>query len=33
MLHAKQIEFYDSDEKVIVSTKNDYGLSDFKKNI
>ena len=33
MLHAKQIEFYDSDEKVIVSTKDDYGLSDFKKNI
>lgn len=33
MLHAKQIEFYDNGEKIIVSTDNDYGLLDFKKNI
>jgi len=33
MLHAKQIEFYDNGEKIIVSTDSDYGLLDFKKNI
>lgn len=32
MLHAKQIEFYDNGEKIIVSTDNDYGLLDFKKS-
>lgn len=32
MLHAKQIEFYDNGEKIIVSTDSDYGLLDFKKS-
>ena len=32
MLHAKQIEFQDNGEKIIISTDDDYGLSDFKKS-
>ena len=33
MLHAKQIEFQDNGEKIIISTDNDYGLSEFRKSI
>jgi len=33
MLHAKQIEFQDNGEKIIVSTDDDYGLSEFRKSI
>ena len=33
MLHAKQIEFYDNGEKIIISTDDDYGLSEFRKNV
>ena len=32
MLHAKQIEFQDNGKKIIISTDDDYGLSDFKKS-
>ena len=31
MLHAKQIEFQDNGEKIIISTDDDYGLSEFRK--
>ena len=33
MLHARQIEFIDDKKKVIVTSENDYGLTDFKKSI
>ena len=33
MLHAKQIEFQDNGEKIIISTDDDYGLSEFRKSI
>lgn len=33
MLHAKQIEFQDDGEKIIISTDDDYGLSEFRKSI
>lgn len=33
MLHAKQIEFQDKGEKIIISTDDDYGLSEFRKSI
>lgn len=33
MLHAKQIEFHDNGEKIIISTDDDYGLSEFRKNV
>ena len=33
MLHARQISFKDSGEMVIVSAKEDFGLSKFKTNI
>lgn len=32
MLHAKQIEFQDNGEKIIISTDDDYGLSEFRKS-
>ena len=33
MLHAKQIEFQDNGEKIIISTDDDYGLSEFRNSI
>ena len=33
MLHARKIEFTDNTEKIIVTSENDYGLTDFKKSI
>ena len=33
MLHARQIEFTDNKKKVIVTSEDDYGLTDFKKSI
>ena len=33
MLHAKEISFIDGSEKVVIKTKDDYGLSDFRKNL
>ena len=33
MLHARKIEFTDNTEKVIATSENDYGFTDFKKSI
>ena len=33
MLHARTIEFTDNTEKVIATSENDYGFTDFKKSI
>lgn len=33
MLHARQIEFTDNKKKVVVTSEDDYGLTDFKKSI